>query len=110
MTSQTRPHSKLYYGWIVAAVLAASNAVGMGMATLNMGLFIKPMGEDLGISRAEFGWASTVRLIAGAASSPPIGRMVDRFGVRWLLAGTMLVGGSNARGASVVPSSKLDNS
>ena len=84
---------KLYYGWIVALVLAAANAVGMGLATLNMGLFIKPMGDELGITRAEFGWASSLRLIAGAASSPPIGRLIDRYGVRWLLALTTLLGG-----------------
>jgi MFS family permease len=90
---QSAPQSKLYYGWIIAAVLAAANAIGMGMATLNMGFFIKPMGDDLGISRAEFGWAASVRLLAGAATSPYIGRLIDRYGVRWLLALTVLLGG-----------------
>ena len=90
---QSAPQSKLYYGWIIAAVLAATNAIGMGMATLNMGFFIKPMGDDLGISRAEFGWAASVRLLAGAATSPYIGRLIDRYGVRWLLALTVLLGG-----------------
>jgi MFS family permease len=90
---QASPGKKLYYGWIIAAVLAAANAVGMGLATLNMGLFVKPMGDDLGISRADFGWASSVRSLAGAATSPFIGRLVDRYGVRWLLALTTLLGG-----------------
>jgi MFS family permease len=93
VTPPTPPNKKLFYGWIVAAVLAIANGIGMGLATLNMGLFIKPMGDELGISRAEFGWAQSLRLIAGAATSPTIGRLIDRFGVRWLLAITTLLGG-----------------
>ncbi len=75
------------------AVLTAANAISMALASLNLGLFIKPMGEELGITRAEFGWAGSVRQIAGAVTSPWIGRMVDRWGVRWLLAITTALGG-----------------
>ena len=75
------------------AVLTAANAVGQALASLNLGLFIKPMGDELGISRAEFGWAGSVRSIAGAVTSPWMGRLVDRHGARWLLAGTTLIAG-----------------
>ena len=36
-------------------VMAATGAVSMGMGSLNFGLFIKPMGDELGIGRAAFG-------------------------------------------------------
>ena len=75
------------------AVLTAANAIGQALASLNLGLFIKPMGDELGISRAEFGWAGSVRSIAGAVTSPWMGRLVDRHGARWLLAGTTLIAG-----------------
>ena len=75
------------------AVLTAANAIGQALASLNLGLFIKPMGDELGISRAEFGWAGSVRSIAGAATSPWMGRLVDRHGARWLLAGTTFIAG-----------------
>lgn len=84
---------KPFYGWIIVVVLASANAMAMALATLNMGLFIKPMGDELGISRAEFGWAGSVRQIAGAVTSPWLGRLIDRYGVRWLLAATSLLGG-----------------
>ena len=76
-----------YYGWVLVAVMSAAGAVSMAMGTLNFGLFIKPMGEELGIGRAQFGWAQSGRQLAGAVTSVPLGFWVDRFGVRWLLAG-----------------------
>ena len=52
---------RLYYGWVIVWVMAATGAVSMAMGSLNFGLFIKPMGDDLGIGRAAFGWAHTAR-------------------------------------------------
>ena len=36
---------KLYYGWVIVAVMATVGAASMAMGTLNFGLFIKPMGQ-----------------------------------------------------------------
>jgi MFS family permease len=77
---------KLFYGWIIVAVMAAAGAVSMGMGTLNFGLFIKPMGDELGIGRSMFGWAQTARQVASSVTSPIVGRILDRFGARALLA------------------------
>ena len=52
---------RFFYGWVIVAVMAATGAVSMAMGSLNFGLFIKPMGDDLGIGRAAFGWAHTAR-------------------------------------------------
>ena len=76
---------RFFYGWVIVAVMGASGAVSMAMGSLNFGLFIKPMGDDLGIGRASFGWAQTARQGAGALSSPVIGPLLDRLGARALL-------------------------
>ena len=76
---------RFFYGWVIVAVMAATGAVSMAMGSLNFGLFIKPMGDDLGIGRAAFGWAHTARQGAGALSSPVIGPLLDRFGSRVML-------------------------
>ena len=76
---------RFFYGWVIVGVMAASGAVSMAMGSLNFGLFIKPMGDDLGIGRAAFGWAQTARQGAGALSSPVIGPLLDRFGARLML-------------------------
>lgn len=67
--------------------MATASAISMAMGTLNFGLFVRPMGDELGISRATFGWAQSVRSFAGALTSPWIGRIIDKYGARWLLAG-----------------------
>ena len=76
---------RFFYGWLIVAVMGASGAVSMAMGSLNFGLFIKPMGDDLGIGRAAFGWAQTARQGAGALSSPIVGPLLDRFGSRVML-------------------------
>ena len=81
--SDERP--RFFYGWVIVAIMGASGAVSMAMGSLNFGLFIKPMGDELGIGRAAFGWAQTARQGAGALSSPIIGPLLDRFGARSLL-------------------------
>ena len=76
---------RVFYGWLIVFVMGASGAVSMAMGSLNFGLFIKPMGDELGIGRAVFGWAQTARQGAGALSSPIVGPLLDRFGSRVML-------------------------
>ena len=76
---------RFFYGWVIVAVMAVSGAVSMAMGSLNFGLFIKPMGDQLGIGRTAFGFAQTARQGAGALSSPIIGPLLDRFGSRAML-------------------------
>ncbi|MBI4220979.1 MAG: MFS transporter [Chloroflexi bacterium] len=65
--------------------MAAAGAASMGMGGLNFGLFIKPMGDELGIGRSTFGWAQTARQVASSATSPIVGTLIDRFGSRVML-------------------------
>ena len=74
-----------YYGWVIVAVMAISRAVTMGMGSLNFGLFIKPMGDQLGIGRADFGWAQTARQASSSVTSPIVGWLLDRYGARVML-------------------------
>ena len=101
--ANTVPKQKrFFYGWVIVFVMAVASAVGMGMGSLNFGLYIKPMGDELGIGRASFGWASTVRSISSAATSPLIGSLLDRYGARWLLAGSIVITGLSMIGLSYV--------
>ena len=76
---------RFYYGWVIVAVMATSRAVTMGMGSLNFGLFIKPMGDQLGIGRADFGWAQTARQASSSVTSPVVGWLLDRYGARVML-------------------------
>ena len=74
-----------YYGWVIVAVMAVSRAVTMGMGSLNFGLFIKPMGDQLGVGCADFGWAQTARQATSSVTSPVVGWLLDRYGARVML-------------------------
>ncbi len=85
--------------------MAASAAVSMAMGSLNFGLFIKPMGDDLGIGRAAFGWAQTARQGAGSLTSPLIGWLIDRFGSRLMLPVAALATGGAMIGLANITAS-----
>jgi hypothetical protein len=61
---------RLFYGWVIVAVMAAVGALSMALGSLNFGLFVKPMGDELGIGRAIFGWAQSTRQVASAVTAP----------------------------------------
>ncbi|MBI3953420.1 MAG: MFS transporter [Chloroflexi bacterium] len=77
---------RVFYGWVIVGVMGATGALSMALGSLNFGLFIRPMGDELGIGRSAFGWAQTSRQLASAATSPLVGWLIDRFGSRVLLA------------------------
>jgi len=76
---------RFFYGWVIVGVLSLASMLSMAMGGLSFGLFIKPMGDELGLGRAVFGWAQTARQITSALASPHTGQLIDRFGVRVLL-------------------------
>ncbi|MYE53893.1 MAG: MFS transporter, partial [Chloroflexi bacterium] len=73
--------------------MATAGAVSMAMGSLNFGLFIKPMGDTLGIGRSWFGWAQTARQGSSALTSPAVGWLIDRYGSRVMLPVAALVTG-----------------
>ena len=71
------------------------NGLGQASGTLNFGLFVIPISDELGLSRQMIGWAQTVRMWAGGLSGIVIGRWLDRHGPRGpvLVAAVVAVGG-----------------
>lgn len=85
----TKRSSRFFYGWVIVIVLALCNAATGVLAMFNFGLFFKPMGEEIGSSRAMFGWAQSVRQTTNALTSPITGRLLDKYGARIILPVTM---------------------
>lgn len=85
--------SKYFYGWNIVLIMAITSSMTMALGTLNFGLFIKPMGDELQIGRSYFGWAQTARQLVGGLSSPIMGTWVDKFGSRIILPAATLVTG-----------------
>ncbi len=95
MTTNTKTQRVFFYGWVIVGVLAIARGLGLALGMLNFGLFITPMGQELTIGRSTFGWASSLRTMASGVTSPFLGRLVDRFGSRYLLSiSAVLIGTS----------------
>ena len=85
--------SKYFYGWNIVLIMAITSSMTMALGTLNFGLFIKPMGDELNIGRSYFGWAQTARQLVGGLTSPIMGTWVDKYGSRIILPVATLVTG-----------------
>jgi MFS family permease len=59
-----------------------------------LSVFLKPLTEDLGVSRGLFSLLRSGEILIGAAMAPLVGPLVDRYGGRWLMAGGGLVAGA----------------
>lgn len=82
-TAERRP--LIFYGyWIVGAALVAQ-FVFTGSQTSILGVFLKPMTEELGWSRAEFFYPQTLGRFLFAFVGFFIGVYVDRYGARPLM-------------------------
>ena len=82
-----------FYGWVIVAVVFLSSSIASGMGTQVIGLFFKPMSEELGWSLTMLVGAVTAQAIAGTVAAPIIGPLLDRFGARPVMAMGALIAG-----------------
>src|SRR6059036_3343729 len=73
---------------IVLSGLIISLCMGLRQS---LGLFMRPMTLDLGISAAAFGFSIALQNIVMGLSQPFIGALGDRYGPRPVLVGTALL-------------------
>src|SRR5712692_10757133 len=76
-------------GWMLL-VSAAILTLCMGLRQ-GLGLFLRPVTADLGISVSAFSFALALQSMVWGASQPFIGMLADRYGTRPVLIGTALV-------------------
>ncbi|SCK15339.1 MFS transporter [Streptomyces sp. WMMB 322] len=75
-----------FYGWRIVAFSAMAMALTAPGQTTGISLFIDPLIDDLGISRTEISTAYLAGTLTGACAMPLVGRAVDRFGPRRVMA------------------------
>ncbi|WP_125777539.1 MFS transporter [Antribacter gilvus] len=89
-TGRRRRAPLLHRAWLVAAVgfVALMGAAAFGSAP---GLLIEPLNSELGWSRATIGLGVSVQLALYGLTAPFAAALMDRIGMRRVLAGALLV-------------------
>ncbi|MGC8816931.1 MAG: MFS transporter [Candidatus Hadarchaeum sp.] len=88
---KTIGEKKLFYGWIV--VLASFLSMLVVGLIYSYGVFVKPLTQEFGWSRASISLAFSISIFLSTMSLP-LGRMSDLYGVRKVVAiGAFLTGG-----------------
>src|SRR5688572_19490266 len=88
-----RQNPKFFYGWYIVAVGFLSHVSCAFHMSSTLSVFLKPLTEDLGVSRGVFSLLRSGEILIGASMAPLVGPLVDRYGGRWLMAGGALVAG-----------------
>ena len=81
---------RINYAWVILATGFTVLFFGTG-SRFAFGLLLKPMSEDLELSRSALSLAATCFMIVGAVSMPFAGRLVDSFSVRTVVAISVVV-------------------
>lgn len=84
---------RIFYGWYIVGVGFLANVASSFALASTLGIFLKPLTAELGISRGVFSLLRSGEGIISAALAPVAGTLVDRYGGRWLMAaGAAIVG------------------
>ncbi|MBV7697442.1 MFS transporter [Streptomyces sp. TRM70350] len=73
-------------GWRIVAYSALAMAMTAPGQTTGVSVFIDPLIADLGVSRTQVSTAYLTGTLVGACAMPLVGRMIDRYGPRRVIA------------------------
>jgi MFS family permease len=83
-----------FYGWVIVAVGFLAHIASAFSISSTLAVFLKPLSQDLGLSRGAFSLIRSGEILIGAAAAPVIGTLLDRHGGRWLIAAGGLISGA----------------
>jgi len=86
--------TKFFYGWVIVAVGFLAHIASAFSISSTLSVFLKPLSQDLGISRGVFSLIRSGEILVGAVAAPLVGSLLDRHGGRWLIAAGGLVSGA----------------
>ncbi len=88
--------------YLPAIGLGISQIMGYGTLMYAYAILLPEMAKDLGLTLSEVFGILSIGLFLGGATAPVAGKLVDRFGGRWVMTGGSLVAGLALMGMSLV--------
>lgn len=79
-----------YYGWVVLGCVCCAAVARVGPAVGTLSVFVTPMTEEFGWSRAALSGAVSLGGVLAALTSPLVGSFLDRKGPRTILLAAVL--------------------
>lgn len=93
--SPSRAHSgPIFYGWYIVGVAILVHIAGTLSFSSTLSIFLKPITEELGVSRGAFSLVRTAEIGVAAFIAPLLGPVLDRYGGRWILVIGVLMEGT----------------
>jgi cyanate permease len=96
--------SKFFYGWYIVAVAILVNIAGTFAFSSTLSIFLKPITEELGVSRGAFSLIRTFEIGVAALIVPLLGPWIDRHGGRGIIVLGVAMEGAGLLLSSLVQS------
>jgi MFS family permease len=88
---------KKFYGWHIVAAGFVLNFIGIGIAFNALGIFFKPVVNELKFSRGDFSLYFTIAALSMTFAAPIVGKLIEKFSIRIVVGfSTALLGVSFA--------------
>lgn len=81
------PRRRFYYGWYIVLATATVTFVEMAGFNTTFSVFIKPMTEEFGWTRAQFALGVTFGSLGAGLVVALVGRFIDRHGPKYIILG-----------------------
>jgi MFS family permease len=91
----------MHYAWVILAVTFVAIFAGSGLRG-SFGVFLKPLEAEFGWDRAALSGVAAVSLLLYGAAQPVLGRLVDAYGPRLVMAVSLVLLGLAALGTAFV--------
>jgi MFS family permease len=79
--------TRIYHGWWIVAAGFVCTLLAIGGTTYSFGLFVAPLSEEFGLSRADANGGFIFLLLGFALWAPIVGRLMDRMPARAVMIG-----------------------
>ena len=89
----TAPRPRFFYGWVIVGVCFLAQFAGTIAGAYGLTVMLVPMSEELGWSRTAIVGANIPASITAALVSPFLGRISEKYGSRYPLALSAVIGG-----------------